>query len=1228
MAAGPAGPASPLTSPPVYPVFYDERRRRWPWFLRAALAASLLFAVGLILLIISLIALPLMPRTPLPKVAVPLDLGNPDPLLNDHERRQLGFKQGQDKQRLSQLVQKWNKRKAQRDRMAEEFVNAAARVTLLAAPRPSAVTGRNPGKGATTIAPAPVLANAPPVVAGFYVNWEETSHASAHRNIDFLTHFIPEWLHLKPAGTDYANPSPNNRPFIDAREPTDKQDITPLVHSHRVAILPLLNNFTRPKGQEEGTGDWDTRAVHEIVSNPRARANIVLRLRDWLLRERMQGINIDFEEVDSDDRDNLVQFMKELYAALHPRGLLVTQDVQLESEAFNLPELAKWNDWLIPMFYDEHTGGTPPGPVAGIDWTRRNLQQLLRQVPAAKIVMGVGNHAYDWRKGDNRAEDLTYQSAIVRAKESQPDAVIHLDYASLNPTFSYSDTVRDADGKEREEEHVVWMQDAVSVYNQLCLAKPHGIRGAALWFMGSEDPSLWSFYSKAHWNDDWKQMIEGGALNLITYGGQAEVDFENDGELLQPFAGPSDGHRTVTLDPKTGLITAQAYVKDPQTGQPMLPSSFVVRRYGGKEGNPDKKIVLTFDDGPDPLYTPQILDILKRYHVPAVFFVVGENAEANPDLVRRMWDEGHEIGNHSYTHPDLFRVSPERQRIELTLTQRVIQSITGHSTLLFRPPYGGDTEPQTGAEVVPMLRAADLNYITVGEKNDPQDWRLYFTKPGTEAIDHKRPRTADDIVKSVVVNRDFGSVVLLHDGGGDRTLTIEALPQIITQLRRLGYTFTTISDISGFPRGRLMPPLTGKDTLLVGADHYVFEVTYWSQRILTTLFTLSVILGVSRVAFLMVLALIQRRKEKRQVLSDGYMPSVSVVIAAYNEEKVIARTVQALLDSRYPNLEIIVVDDGSRDFTAQAVEEAFAGEPRVRLLRKENGGKASALNLGILEAQGEILVALDADTLFAPDTIYRLVRHFADPRVGAVSGNVQVGNAHNLLTRWQALEYTTSQNFDRRAYDLLNCITVVPGAVGALRRTAVIGVGGYTHDTLAEDTDLTWKLRRAGWRITNDSTAMAYTEAPETLRNLAKQRFRWAFGTLQCLWKHREALGQHGAFGWIALPSLWLYQMLFPAVSPFMDVAMLWSFFAGNWAQLGAFYLLMFAIEFVAALIATRLGRGNPRLLPWLFFQRFVYRQLMYYVVLKSLVAAIRGGAVGWNKFERTGTARIESNPV
>lgn len=1182
--------------------------------MRVLYPVVLLALFGFLLLIVSLIARPLMPPSALPRVKAVSDLGNMEPVLTDYQLRKLGHAQQKDRQQLREYAARAVRARRDRERLATEFLRRVKTRQVERAVRTPVSTRQS---AAAPAAPKPV-------VAGFYVNWEETSRASTHRNIASLTHFIPEWLHLKPHGANYADRSPFDNPFVDAREVAlDKQDITPFVRSHGVSIVVLLNNYTKPIGAEEGVGSWDMIAVHQVVSNPSARANVIDHIRDWLLKEQMQGINIDFEEVAAEDKAGLVEFMRELYQALHPRGLLVTEDIELDADGLDVPALARWNDWIVPMVYDEHAGGTQAGPVAGIEWTRQELSTLLARIPPSKVVMGVGNHGYDWTVGSTSPQDLTYQSAVITAKESQPDAVIHLDPTSLNPTFDYWDTA--TDGSDKEQQHVVWMQDAATVYDQLTIGKHDGIRGAALWFLGAEDPSLWSFYNKGSWSADWTRIVSAGALRTITYGGQAEVDFEGDGELLQPVVPPSPGFRTVKLDPNTGLITAEAYDRDPETGDFLLPSAYVVRRYGGTTGNVKKQIVLSFDDGPDPTWTPQILRILERYHVPAVFFDVGKQAEENPGIVRREWDDGDLIGNHSWSHPDLFRLPLAVQRLQLTTTQRVIQAITGHSTLLFRPPYGGDTEPQTGREVEPLEVAASLGYLTVGETNDPQDWRLCEFKPGTEAQDLAHPRNWEEIAKSVIVNRSVGSVVLLHDAGGDRSMTVRALPEIISQLRALGYTFIDVAQLRGVSRDRLMPPVSGRDMLLAGADEYVFEVTYWFQRTLSALFVLSLLLGFSRVAIFIVLALIQRYRERRRVFAPGFQPTVSVVIAAYNEERVIARTVRAILECSYPGLEVIVVDDGSQDRTSDVIASEFADDARVHLIQKPNGGKASALNRGIAVATGEILISLDADTLFAPDTIQRLVRHFADSAVGAVSGNVRVGNANNLLTRWQSIEYITSQNFDRRGYDLLNCITVVPGAVGALRRSAVLAVGGYTEDTLAEDTDLTWKLRRAGWRINNDTTAYAYTEAPETLVNLARQRFRWAFGTLQCLWKHRGALGQDGAFGAIALPSLWLYQILFPAVSPFMDIAVVYALVVGNFAQVALMYLAIFAAELVAATIAIVMDRGDLTLLPWLFLQRFVYRQLMYYVILKSIVSAVRGHAVGWNKFERTGTARIET---
>jgi cellulose synthase/poly-beta-1,6-N-acetylglucosamine synthase-like glycosyltransferase len=372
----------------------------------------------------------------------------------------------------------------------------------------------------------------------------------------------------------------------------------------------------------------------------------------------------------------------------------------------------------------------------------------------------------------------------------------------------------------------------------------------------------------------------------------------------------------------------------------------------------------------------------------------------------------------------------------------------------------------------------------------------------------------------------------------------------------------------------------------------------------------------------------------------------SVLIAAFNEAPVIARTIRAVLASREPPLEVIVVDDGSSDGTADAVAQAFAGEPRVRLLQQRNAGKATALNRAIGAARGELLVCLDADTLFTPETLGRLLAHFADAKVGAVAGNVKVGNRINVWTRWQALEYITSQNLDRRAYALLDAITVVPGAVGAWRRSAVAAVGGFQTDTLAEDMDLTWRLRRGGWTVTNETGAHGFTEAPDSLVTLYRQRFRWSFGTLQCLWKHRAALGRVGWFGRLALPTLWVFQIAFPILSPIIDLQVLVTLvgFIQSWltralltqdwqplpnaveslSTVAFLYTFFFLLELFGASIAIALERERKRLLWWLFWQRFVYRQVMYAVVWRAVRTAITGRYAEWGKLERKNTAIID----
>lgn len=1055
----------------------------------------------------------------------------------------------------------------------------------------------------------PVTSHVPRIVAAFYTTWQETGLHSLRANADKITHLLPEWLHLARdgSGLDLYDWDPAIVPH--------NRDVLQIARQHGMKVMPVLNNAE--------AGRFDPRRVHRLLASPSAQQVLALQIRDWLVQNGFQGINIDFENLYPEDYQRSSQWLKLLGETLHPLGLQVSVDVEAERAPVYWKQIANACDFVVLMAYDEHYAGGEPGPVASLDWTRRVLKQALERIPASKLVLGIGNYAYDWRSSSSTAETLTFQEAILRARDNRsdepPQRVIDFDSQALNPTFTYTD--------DNGVFHEVWLLDAVTAANQWLLGNQAGLRGAALWVLGSEDPSVWNVLRK----DRVAQSPEWQMLKRIAY--PYDIEFIGQGEVLSVASMPQDGERTVDVDPNTGLCADEEYVR--------FPSAFVLRRTGYHP----KWLALTFDDGPSEPYTAQILDTLKRFGVRATFFVIGENVEHYPDLVQRMWEEGHEIGSHTFTHPNMGAVSLRRARLELNATQRVLQSTLQRSTLLFRPPYNADAEPASAEEVRPIIIASQMGYLTVGELIDPQDWNLQPRDSGH--VVHRR--TAEDIAQQVLqqVRTGVGSTILLHDGGGDRSQTVKALSIIIPELQRQGYRFVTVSEMLGRTRDAVMPPLSAKDMVLVGVDRVVFELNYWTDLLLRLAFLSAIVLAILRVATVIPLALFAAVRERRQGMVKDYHPTVSVIIAAYNEQKVIARTIRAVLESQYVPEEIIVVDDGSTDGTAEEVQRLCALYPQVRLIRQPNQGKAAALNNAIQHATGEILIAHDADTLFLPATIPNLIRRFADPKVGAVAGNVKVGNRINVLTRWQAIEYITSQNLDRRAYALLNAVTVVPGAVGAWRREAVLQVGGYERDTMAEDMDLTWRLRRAGWRIVTANDAVGLTEAPDNLRGLFRQRFRWAYGTLQCLWKHRSALGRYGWFGWVMLPSLWLFQVLFQVLSPLVDLQVAWTLLnvgeawitrgllRQDWqplpqavaalSQIGFLYALFFGIELLAGIVAFRLDRERMRLLWWLFWQRFVYRQLMYAVMIKSVLTALQGVRAGWSKLERKGTVQAPS---
>ncbi len=617
---------------------------------------------------------------------------------------------------------------------------------------------------------------------------------------------------------------------------------------------------------------------------------------------------------------------------------------------------------------------------------------------------------------------------------------------------------------------------------------------------------------------------------------------------------------------------------------------------------PAKTVALTFDDGPDPRWTAAVLDVLAREHVPATFFVVGSRVAAHPELVRRELAQGHEVGNHTWSHTDLTGVPAWRRRLELSLGQLGLEGSAGISSALLRPPYSSEPGAIGPRERAVLQEETKAGYLVVLSDRDAEDWR----RPGVPSI-----------LQRAQPQGSAGQVVLLHDAGGDRSQTVQALPEIIARYRASGFRFTTVSGGLGLPprasdrQVRPLPHLQGQALLLtVRVAHDFVVVIGWALLPLGLL---------SLLRTLLVIGLARRhvRLSATRIEGPQWFPPVTVLVPAYNEAVGIERAVRALVASDYPDLEVVVIDDGSTDGTGDLVEAL--GLPNVRLVRQPNGGKAAALATGTRRASHDILVMLDGDTVFETDTIRHLVQPLRDPRVGAVSGNTKVGNRSGLLGRWQHLEYVSGFNLDRRLLDLLGSITTVPGAAGAFRRQALEAAGGLSTDTLAEDTDITMAVLRAGYTVVHEERARAWTEAPSTVTDLWRQRWRWGYGTLQCVWKHRGSVREKGALGRVGLPYIIAFQTLLPLAAPVIDVFAVHGLLTGEGERVAVVWLVYVGLSVATAAYALHLDKENLGPLWSLPLQQLFYRQLIYLVVIQSLVSAASGLHLPWHKLERTG---------
>jgi len=639
------------------------------------------------------------------------------------------------------------------------------------------------GHRKTKIAPSQVKLNAEEGIrAAFYVDWDAASFSSLREYAHQIDLLFPDWLHvLTPDGHLQGVTYETNQHYDviqgkSVRLVDDKVMAFLKTEDNNMEVFPMVNNFN-------GT-DWVN--ITSFLNDADSRELFEQQVAAFLATERYRGLMIDFEDFPKKAQPGYLALLSELASELHANGMKLYVSAYARNEDWDYAAIAARADGIVLMNYDEHYPDGSPGPVASQDWFVQNLTLALKKVPKEKLISAIGNYGYDWtdqpiRKKPKRqpgihAVNVSVQDAWLASRDSEED--IDFDGDSSNPHLEYMD--------EHNEKHDVWFLDAVTALNEMRAAQALGIKTFALWRLGSEDRSLWRVWDLPG------DPTAPDKLKDVPPG--QDVDMEGQGEILKIESRPENGQRTIKVD-NSGQIEDETFTA--------LPNPYRVGRYGANR----KQIAITFDDGPDPQWTPKILDVLKREHAPATFFLIGIQADKFGSITERVFDEGHEIGNHTFTHPDIASISRGFMKLELNLTEHFFASRLGIRTILFRPPYSIDQEPDTEDQVRPLELVQDFGYVTVGDKIDPNDWR-----------DNPR-RTAEQISDDVLshlppcarYDQRCGNIVLLHDGGGNRAETVRALPMIIDGIRAKGFQVVPVYELLGKTKADVMPPLAANE---------------------------------------------------------------------------------------------------------------------------------------------------------------------------------------------------------------------------------------------------------------------------------------------------------------------------------------------------------------------------------------------------------------------------------
>ena len=630
----------------------------------------------------------------------------------------------------------------------------------------------------------------------------------------------------------------------------------------------------------------------------------------------------------------------------------------------------------------------------------------------------------------------------------------------------------------------------------------------------------------------------------------------------------------------------------------------------------DNLVILTFDDGPDPVYTPLVLDVLREKDVKAIFFLIGDHMVRYPEVTRQIANDGHLIGVHTFNHVDedsgIYKAIGKRINpvgLQLDLAQKVIIAQTGYKSNLFRIPNWGAEDTITKDTLVFAYFATEKGYNVISVTTDSRDW-------------------AEDSTNAIVANSvrlEGSQIILLHDAGGDRSATVDALPEIIDKYKAVGFTFTT-NPYHMNVYGDVYEKPSIKEVL---ASKLIYSLMYLERNLhafVEFAFMLAIVVAVGSISAIMSLAVYQyiRARNNKIYIKDTFAPMVSVIVPAYNEEKTIEKTLSSILKSDYPNFEIVFVNNNSNDKTLDIVSK-FKNHHNIKICHEKVQGKYAAINKGVIHSKGEICIVIDADTQLLPDSIANIVKPMHDERVGAVLGFIMVGNVNNLLTKFQSIEYISSLNLERRAFDVFSSATVVPGAFGAWRKDAIIKAGWYKNDTLVEDADLAVEIQKLGYKSAYAPSAIAYTEAPETLLQLMKQRQRWTFGILQVMYKNRDMFFKNDAkaLSRFIMPYIAFFQVPSLLLAPFVDILAIYLFFMHPGKVLIYLTLFLSIKVFESAVAFAMSEKRDFRLLLYVPLMRFSFQFLWYFNLYRCVYKAVRGEMLSWDKLPRVGSVRL-----